>query len=61
MRKNTFGRWMLPPSSVGWGATPWYRYYFSGQENEGEGKIWNFRARLYNTDFNRFYALNSKG
>ncbi|MDX2128539.1 MAG: RHS repeat-associated core domain-containing protein [Chloroherpetonaceae bacterium] len=38
-----------------------YFYVFSlhsGQENEGDGKLWNFRARLYNTDFNRFYALD---
>ncbi|MDX2128528.1 MAG: hypothetical protein SFU91_05775 [Chloroherpetonaceae bacterium] len=51
----------LSPTVVGHGLTPWYRYYFSGQENEQGGKLWNFRARLYNTDFNRFYALEPKG
>ncbi|MDX2128520.1 MAG: RHS repeat-associated core domain-containing protein [Chloroherpetonaceae bacterium] len=49
------------PTFVGGDPTLKFLKYISGQENEGDGKLWNFRARLYNTDFNRFYALDPNG
>jgi large repetitive protein len=39
----------------------WARYFYTGQERDEETGLQNFRARFYDEDLFRFYAMDSAG
>jgi RHS repeat-associated protein len=39
----------------------WARYFYTGQERDEETGLQNFRARFYDEDLFRFYAMDPRG